>query len=222
MKVCTDACIFGAWVAEKVAGYRLPVTNCLDIGTGTGLLSLMLAQKISSTIVDAVEIEVNTYEQARENFSNSIFNDRLKIFHNDAKNFVPEKKYDLIICNPPFYENELLSNEKNKNIAKHDEGLRLKDLIDIIKTHHAETGSFSVLLPYHRVKYFEDLAEENKFFLKEKLLIRQTPTHNVFRGILLFGSERLSSSTNELIIKNEEGNYTGEFKELLKDYYLQL
>ncbi|MDB5199295.1 MAG: methyltransferase [Chitinophagaceae bacterium] len=222
MKVCTDACIFGAWVAEKVSGGRLPVTYCLDIGTGTGLLSLLFAQKNSNTIIDAVEIEENAYEQAKENFLNSKWNNRLQIFYTDVKNFIPGKKYDLVICNPPFYEKELLSNEKNKNIAKHDEGLMLKDLIAVIKKHLTKTGYFALLLPYQRIKYFEELAEENNFFLREKLLIRQTPSHNFFRGILFFGNNKEAIKINELIIKNDDGNYTEAFTDLLKEYYLKL
>ncbi|HEY8690795.1 MAG TPA: methyltransferase [Chitinophagaceae bacterium] len=221
MKVCTDACIFGAWIAKKLTGRELPVANCLDIGSGTGLLSLMFAQKNSCTIIDTVEIEENACEQANENFSNSKWNDRLKIFHTDAKDFVSQKKYDLIICNPPFYENELLSPKKNKNIAKHDAGLMLKDLITIIKTHLSATGYFAVLLPYQRIKYFEEQAEENNLFIHEKLLVRQTPAHNFFRGILFFGNNKTAVETNELSIKNGEG-YTKEFTELLKDYYLKL
>ena len=175
MKVCTDACIFGAWIAEKISGSMLPVASCLDVGSGTGLLSLMFAQKNPDVVIDAVEIEKNACEQAKENFSNSKWNNHLKIFYTDAKDFVAQRKYDLIISNPPFYENELLSNEKNKNIAKHDEGLMLKDLITIIKKHLAATGYFAILLPWHRIKYFEDLAEESNLFLQQKLLIRQRP-----------------------------------------------
>ena len=220
MKVCTDACIFGAWVAEKVAGFQQPVASVLDIGAGTGLLSLMLAQKNTNVIIDAVEVEESSYEQAKENFMNSKWNDRLTVFHTDVRNFDAGKKYDLVISNPPFYENELLSKEKNKNLAKHHEGLTLKDHIEIIKTHSA-TGHFAILLPYHRVKYFEDLAEGNGFSLKEKLLIRQTPSHNFFRGILLFSNRKSEIKTNELTIKNNNG-YTAEFTGLLKDYYLKL
>lgn len=222
MKVCTDTCLFGAWVAEKIACCRLPVASCLDIGTGTGLLSLMLAQKNPDIIIDSIEIEENAYRQAKENFTNSDWNNRLKIFHTDARSFISDKKYDLIISNPPFYENELLSTEKNKNIAKHDKGLTLKALTKVIKTHLTTTGYFAVLLPYHRIKYFEDLAEVNNFFLLEKLLIRQTPSHNFFRGILFLSSIKTDIRTTELTIKNNEGTYTQNFTDLLKDYYLKL
>lgn len=220
MKVCTDACLFGSLLPLSSGAGE--IVNVLDIGTGTGLLSLMYAQKNPHAIIDAVEIEENAYEQAKENFANSKWNARLKIFHSDVKDFIPGKKYDLIIANPPFYENELSSHEKNKNIAKHEEGLTLKLFIGIIKIHLAATGSVTMLLPYHRIKYFEELIEENNFFLEEKILVRQTPTHNFFRGILLFSKIASPSTTRELTIKDKEGNYTEAFIELLKDYYLNL
>ena len=141
---------------------------------------------------------------------------------NTIKDFIIEKKYDLIISNPPFYENELLSNQKNKNIAKHDEGLTLIDLIVVVKKYLSVTGYFAILLPYHRIKYFEGMAEENNLFLREKILIRQTPSHNFFRGILIFNNNKSDLQTNELIIKSAEGNYTDEFIELMKEYYLKL
>lgn len=221
MKVCTDACIFGAWIAEMASNSRLPLANCLDVGSGTGLLSLMFAQKNPYTLIDAVEIEEKAYGQANVNFSNSKWNDRLKIFHTDVKDFVSQRKYELIISNPPFYENELLSNEKNKNIAKHDKGLTLKDIIAIVKMHLSATGFFAVLLPYHRIKYFEELAEENNLFPQSKLLIRQTRLHNFFRGILFLGKNKTTMETNDLTIK-DNNSYTEEFTVLLRDYYLTL
>jgi tRNA1Val (adenine37-N6)-methyltransferase len=221
MKVCTDACLFGSVVAD-LAKENEPIIHVLDIGTGTGLLSLMYAQRNPGALVDAVEIEENAYIQANENFIRSHWKDRLKIFHTDIKDFVAGKQYDLIISNPPFFEDELLSKEKNKNIAKHDHGLTFTDLIRIIKKHLAPTGLFAVLLPYSRIKYFEALAAENKFFIQHKILIRQTPSHNFFRGILFFSNRIWDIKNKELTIKSSDGNYTPEFAELLKDYYLKL
>jgi tRNA1Val (adenine37-N6)-methyltransferase len=222
MKVCTDACLFGAWLAEKIKAGKLPVKNCLDIGTGTGLLPLMIAQKNQDIIIDAVELEEGAYQQAKQNFINSKWNSRLNIIHTDAKKFAATKKYHLIITNPPFYENELLSAERNKNLAKHDEGLRLKDLIRVIKDHLDDSGYFAILLPWHRIKYFEELAAENNFFPMEKLLVRQTPAHDFFRGILFYTRMQDEVKVNELTIKNTQGNYTPAFAGLLKDYYLNL
>ena len=221
MKVCTDACIFGAWISAEVRGNELREMSCLDIGAGTGLLSLMLAQK-NSFEIDAIEIESNAFEQAKENFKNSPWSEQLKIFKADAKEFLSPKKYDLIISNPPFFENDLLSTQENTNIAKHNAALTLSDLLSVIKNNISEHGKFAIILPYPRTDYFEKLVNENKFHLNKKLLIKQTPTHNFFRSILLFSKKKTTVEVSELIIKNEKGNYTQEFTELLKDYYLNL
>ena len=216
MKVCTDACIFGAWLAN----YSLAAATCLDIGTGTGLLSLMYAQQNLTATIDAVEIEENAFEQAKENFQHSRWSDRLQVFKADIKEFKPGKKYDLIISNPPFYENDLLSTQKNKNIAKHDAGLNFSDLIKAVRNNLKDDGNFAVLLPYQRIEYFEKLAGEHNFFVKEKLLIKQSSKHNFFRGILVFSNLHSSYTIKELIIKTDNDEYTVEFKELLKNYYL--
>lgn len=222
MKVCTDACIFGSWIAKKVVSCRLSVNRVLDIGSGTGLLSLMYAQKDLQAKIDAVEIDEKAFIQTIENFKNSKWNERFKTFHGDIKEFVSENKYDLVISNPPFYENDLLSEQKNKNIAKHNTALSLNDLILVIKNNIKKDGHFAIILPYPRINFFEDLAEKNHFFLREKLLIRQTPKHNFFRGILLFSDIKRSRIIREFIIKNQTGNYTDEFVGLLKGYYSQL
>ncbi|MEO6330376.1 MAG: methyltransferase [Ginsengibacter sp.] len=220
MKVCTDACIFGAWAAEKIKNELSATQVVLDIGTGSGLLSLMLAQK-SQAVIEAIEIDEGAFKQAGDNFKRSLWSERLHIFHADAKYFSSERKYDFIISNPPFYENDLLSSTKNKNVARHDEGLKFDELILTIKKNLHTHGSFALLLPYHRINYFEDIAEKNHFFLKEKLLIKPTPAHDFFRGILLFTQTKTSPLINELIIKNYEA-YSEDLVCLMKDYYLNL
>lgn len=220
MKVCTDSCVLGAWVAKKIEN-KINPKDILDVGAGTGLLSLMLAQKAPATI-DAVEINAAAFKQARENFIASPWNERLQIFHVNIKSWETETKYDLIICNPPFFENDLKPQELNKNEARHDEALKLSDLITIAEQRLNADGYFAILLPYHRILFFEKIAAENNFYLIEKLLIKQTPTHQYFRGILLFSRAGKRSITNELTIKNEIENYTEAFKKLLEDYYLAL
>ena len=221
MKVCTDACILGAWVAEAVASGQLQATRCLDIGAGTGLLSLMLAQK-SSAKITSIEIDKNAFTQAIDNFKTSLWSERLKALHTDAKNYYEDRKYDLIISNPPFFEDDLLSPAKIKNVAKHDESLKLNELILVIKRNLDSKGNFAVLLPFRRVNYFEGIAIENVFFLKEKLLIKHTAYHNYFRSILIFSKLKIDSPfIKELVIKNKEGSYTDDFAELMSDYYLE-
>jgi len=221
MKVCTDSYLFGAWVAEKSEGKEINPLRILDIGSGTGLLSLMTAQK-SFAIIDAVEIDENSFIQTKENFMQSPWNKRLQAFHGDIKNWGSPNKYDLIISNPPFYENDLKSTNQTKNQAKHHDTLTLKELIQSIKTNLADNGNFAVLLPFHRIDLFKNLAAENNFFLINELLVKQSPHHSYFRGILLFAKEKKTLTSKELIIKKNEGDYTEEFKYLLKDYYTKL
>lgn len=218
MKVCTDSSLFGAWIAEKFENILQP-KNILDIGSGTGLLTFMLAQK-SPAIIDAVEIDENSFEQTMINFQNSHWKDRLNVFHADIKTWEAEKKYDLIISNPPFFENDLRSANQNKNVAKHHDGLTLKELLNSVKKYLTADGNLAVLLPFHRVEQFKNDATEFNFFPREELFVRQTENHTFFRGMLLFGRNKMNASTRAITIKNKEGHYTKEFNRLLKDYYL--
>lgn len=218
MKVCTDSCLFGAYVADKL---ELQNSNILDIGTGTGLLTLMLAQKTGATI-DAVEIDDKAFLQAKENFKNSPWNERLKIINADIQNWVAEKKYNFIISNPPFFENDLRSDNKSKNAAKHDTQLTLSDLLKVIDRNLTADGKAALILPYHRSDDLDQLLQIHNFFIEEKILVKQTPKHNYFRIFLIFGRDKKNIVEKEITIKDEHNNYTDPFKVLLKDYYLHL
>ena len=219
MKVCTDSCLFGAWIADKLEQNKIDAVNLLDIGAGTGLLSLMIAQKKQISI-DALEIDENSFHQTHLNFTASPWSQQLKVFHEDVKNWNNLGKYELIISNPPFYENDLKASQQNKNVAKHNDGLTFAELIKSVRENLATNGKFAVLLPYQRVAYFKQLALENGLFLEEELSVKQTPKHNWFRGILLFSQTMAIPVISVMTIKNSEGHYTKEFNDLLKDYYL--
>ncbi len=219
MKVCTDSCLFGAWVADKIEYKIIRPERILDIGAGTGLLSLMLAQK-SKAQIDAVEINENSFFQTKENFNESQWSNKLQVFHCDIRNWSSNQKYDLIISNPPFFENDLKSSDQNKNLAKHHDGLTFAELLSSFSKYLNKGGHFAVLLPFHRIEFFKKMAVENNFHLSEEWLVKQTPRHSFFRGMLLFGTKRESFSSKELTIKNQEGNYNEGFNYLLKDYYL--
>lgn len=221
LKVSTDSCLFGAWVAKKMESEKLKVENLLDIGTGTGLLMLMLAQKCNATI-DGIEIDTASYLQAKENIEASRWNDRLHLFHADVKSFRFQKKYDFIITNPPFYESDLKSDSSNRNVAMHDEGLKLIELLYIVDENLDAEGSFAVLLPFHRTDEFISKALTLNLFLNKRLNVRQTMNHSYFRSLLLFGRKKTELHINELSIKNELNQYTSSFENLLKDYYLYL
>jgi tRNA1Val (adenine37-N6)-methyltransferase len=218
MKVCTDSCILGAWFAQK----RLDDSLILDIGSGTGLLMMMLAQKNNATI-HGIEMDSSASNQSKENINETKWRNRLTTFCGDIRSHPFSGQYNFIITNPPFFENDLSSPSNEKNIAKHSHGLTLEELIITINKNLEPTGSFGILLPYHRTAYFENLALQNNFFVKGKLLIKQTSAHDYFRGIIHFSRcEENNISIQELIIKDENKNYTKEFTELMKDYYLYL
>ncbi len=221
MKVCTDACIFGALVAKHLSEHKRNAESILDIGTGTGLLSLLLAQK-TNALIDTIEIDKAAALQANKNFEASPWKERLNIFNTGAGEFSSEKKYDCIISNPPFFEDDLKSGDEKKNAAKHDTTLTLLQLLEVTNRYLAPAGIFAVLLPYHRLDYFIAAAAIYHLFVKEKILIKHTATHPYFRGVLFFMGNSTIPITTELAIKETNGNYTPAFNSLLKDYYLNL
>ncbi len=220
MKVCTDACLFGAWVAEKVDRREITVDSILDIGCGTGLLSLMLAQR-SNAVTDAIEIDEMAAEQAVENIDASPWKNRLQVICGDARTVHLGRKYDLIISNPPFFENGLRSNDAKRNIALHGDALSFEELVAAVTKHISPDGIFAVLLPYHRKDDFIRLALKEKYFLEEEVSVRQTPAHPYFRSMLLFGMKGSTPLQTSLTIR-ENDLYTKAFAVLLEDYYLKL
>lgn len=219
MKVCTDACILGAWFAQKAPAW----SQVLDIGSGTGLLMLMLAQKHKGEI-RGIELDLAAYRQLRDNIGQSPWKNMLKVFPGDVRTFSFPEKFDFIITNPPFFENDLPSATEGEILAKHSRELTLAQLLSVIDANLSPEGSFGILLPYHRTAWFaEQAAARYGFSLREQLLVRQTPRHDFFRSILYFSRHRqVSIPTTELTIQNSEGGYTPDFVELMKDYYLYL
>lgn len=232
MKVTTDACLFGAWVAEKVSGLKKKtsekgsaISTALDIGAGTGLLSLMLLQKNPSLKVDAIEIDKATANQATENISSSRWKEAITIINADVKKHTSPLQYDIIISNPPFYEGELKGDNLKKNTAHHDDGLLLSDLLQIIKDMLSSTGYFYLLLPYKRLNEAISLFKQCELAADSVVYVRQTVKHDYFRimikGKLKKGIE-VPFDKSEISVRNEEQQYTIEFINLLKDYYLYL
>lgn len=231
MKVSTDACILGAYVAKNYA--QSPKT-ILDIGAGTGLLSLMLAQASQANIT-AVEIDEKSFLQAKSNFANSNWTSRLYIFYQSfqeyAKAFSPTLSYDLLICNPPFFVNSLKSEKKEKNLARHTDSLPFEDLLIGAEKLTHQGSLFIVLLPVRESEIFENILQD--FYLQstyfqviEKLFISDNPSTKPHRVILTL--KKLSQNhdseiiTKLLTIKDATGAYTSDFVDLMKDYYLYL
>lgn len=218
MKVCTDACILGAWFAATIG----QVDRVLDIGSGTGLLMLMLAQKVEADI-DGVEIEERCFEQLEINISHAPWSARVRASYGDIRTYSAAAPYSFIITNPPFYENDLVSADSGDQLAKHSQQLSLRELVESIDKHLNNQGTFGVLLPYHRWKYFDTLATGSGFHPLSKAFIRHSPSHPHFRAILHYGRQpgKKIEQTN-LSIHKCEGGYSDEVSALLKDYYLYL
>ena len=216
MKVCTDACIQGAFTAAFVK----QETRILDIGAGTGLLSLMLAQQ-SPAVIDALELDEAAFRQAAANFESSPWPGRLHALHQDVQTYAPAELYPFIITNPPFFENDLKGPDSRRNAAMHTTTLDYAALLNAVQRLLTPHGRFSVLLPYEGFQRFREMAEAAGYTLQELLEVRQTPGHGFFRSIGIFGRGG-GTHARELTVHDAARQYTPAFTALLKDYYLYL
>ncbi len=230
MKVTTDACLFGAWVARRIKLSReqrdtTVGEKLLDIGSGTGLLSLMMAQENPSLDIEAIEIDANAAGQASDNFQLSPWKERILIHQGDIRQAGFTHQFRYIVSNPPFYENDLKSPDPLKNLAHHQEGLLLIDFPDIIKKHLEPGGQFYLLLPFKRKEEIIAFMHQNGFSISSMVQIKQSINHPYFRLMLeakYSKAEIEIAEINEMIISNKENEYSSEFISLLKEYYLHL
>jgi len=213
MKVTTDACILGAYTDAQQA------KNILDIGTGTGLLALMLAQK-SEAKIEAVEIDKNAYNQTVMNVNASIFKDKIRVYHTSIQDFVTLHAYDLIISNPPFFQNHLRSENQPRNNSIHTDALSFEDLLRAVLRLLSLHGTFVVLLPAYESSIFESLSISKGLYPQKKLTIRHRKDNKILRIITTFGRIKQEIINEELNIKNADESYSLDFQALLKDYYL--
>lgn len=220
MKVTTEACLFGAFVAR-----HFQAQHVLDIGAGTGLLSLIYAQHAPTSDITAVELDPSAARQAQSNFENSPWAPHLHLVEADIKAFQTEKKIDLIVSNPPFYQSDLRSENKQRNLAHHDTGLLLKDLVVVCDRLSKENTKVCILLPVGRVEEVEQLFADLHWFLVQKIGIRSSNEHPIFRYFLVFSKIKpLAIDLGEISIRHSKRdlNYTPVFVDLLKDLYLFL
>lgn len=220
MKVTTDACLFGAITAIQLL--EPAQKYVLDIGSGTGLLSLMLAQQNPKLLIDAVEIDLAAVEESRKNVAESKYAAAINIHHTDICDYVAQHYYDLVVTNPPFYENDLKSNSNQRNKALHDATLTLNILMEQIDRLVKPTGAFSILLPYQRAAYFTAVAAALQWNINSRIDLKQTEEHTSFRSILYFKKADASIKPHKTIIIKEKDAYTEAFIQFLKAYYLHL
>lgn len=214
LKVGTDACILGAW-----SHHNAP-RSILDIGTGTGLLALMLAQRYNAPI-DALEPDLTAAVQAAENFSNSPWQSSIALHTLPLQEYFPGHAYDLIVCNPPFYASHLKTESKSRNMALHQETLGFDELASHSSRLLAANGCLFVLLPPRQAREFEQQAIGHGLHVQQRLQVNDRPALPVHRMVCSFGKNPpVQEQTARLSIRDSVGAYSREFSIMMKDYYL--
>lgn len=224
MKVCTDSCLFGALLPVM---YHLQPVQVLDIGTGTGLLSLMYAQVDPHAVIEAMELDEAACSQAAENFKASPWSERLKAIHIDFKCFSKEGltnpgHYDLIFSNPPFYVGDLKSPDAQRNSALHSTDLNFKDLLEGAAGLLKADGVLTVLVPYTRAEAFVQEAGLVGLYLKRHYKVANANGKPFFRSVLLFTSIKGDLEEEVIYIRDANQEYSLKFRELLHPFYLNL
>ena len=214
-KVGTDGVLLGA--SADISGAR----RILDIGTGTGLIALMLAQRCDAEIV-AIEPDSDSYNQCCENVDRSRWNDRIKVENTALQNFVHAEKFDLIITNPPFFTDSLKNPDPRKSASRHNDSLTNLELLKGVSRLMAEGGRLQVIMPYAEGNIFIAEASEHGFYCNNILKIRPLPTSEIRRMILTFSKQRLNPTEKFLTVEHgKRHEFTEEYINLTRDFYLK-
>ena len=216
MRVGTDAVLFAQWVEVMTSD------NALDVGTGSGVIPLILAQKGVGS-VDAVELDSDSYEEANMNFNISVYSDKLSVVQSDVRTYADdiEKKYDLIVSNPPYYASDVKPIKEKKVMARHVSTLSFRDLLVAAKKMMKEDARFALVLPFYESRLFIKEAESLGFYLQKEFLISPIEGKDPNRVNMQFVLNKVEKVETELFtIRNKDYSYTEEYKEFLKDFYL--
>lgn len=217
MKVGTDAVLLGSWVQT------LDAIRILDIGTGTGLIALMLAQK-SNAVIDAMDVDEGAFLQAKENFRISPWFNRLHIYHQSFQDYVAEKrgKYDLIVSNPPYFQHASKPSHESRINARHNDLLSFSELINGVKELLSINGRFCVILPYKEGMEFMDQAHMQGLFCHHIVRVKTKASKPEKRLMLEFGFRFGLLTEEELIIQEEDNSFTDDYIHLTSEYYMNL
>ena len=214
MKVGTDGVLLGSWANGG--------EHILDIGTGTGLLALMMAQRFEKSLIDAIEIEENAYQQAAQNVAKSVFKNKINIIHSSLQNFAKSNinQYDSIICNPPYFVNSLKNNEKSKTIARHNDTLPFNELISLAYKLLKTEGTLSLVLPVNIFPLIETEAVIYGFFLNRKISIKTTEKKQPKRVLVEYKKEPTQIETSTEYLLNQNGEKSIWYQQLTNIFYI--
>ncbi|WP_051238830.1 tRNA1(Val) (adenine(37)-N6)-methyltransferase [Gaetbulibacter saemankumensis] len=219
MKIGTDSVLLGAWANINPHPY-----STLDIGAGTGILSLMLAQRTHAEIIDALEIDDEAYEQCVENFEQSDWGDRLFCYHASLEEFAEEIEdtYDLIICNPPFYKEDYKTENSQRDLARFSDAMPFDHLIKSVVKLLSDNGKFNVIIPFKEESDFIEIAKNHHLFPNRILQVKGSPKSEFKRSLLEFSFEENSPQIDTLIIETARHEYTEDYINLTKDFYIKM
>ncbi len=218
MKVGTDGVILGAYIKPFNA------KNIIDIGTGTGLIALMLAQKFAESKITGIDINPEATELAKTNFQNSIWTKRLSAITTDLKQFKPTNKFDLIVSNPPFYSTNVLSPNKLRAVARHNQHLKPEDLLKFCINNLSENGKCFFIYPSNIKDEFIETAKNYGLVSRSVLEIKPNFDKEVIRNIIYAGfNDSLEIKSQTICIeKYKRHDFSTEYINMTKDYYLKL
>ena len=219
MKIGTDGVLLGAWTSVDKNPFSV-----LDVGSGTGVLSLMIAQRSYAENIEALEIDADAYEQCSENFENSPWADRLFCYHASLLEFVEEidDKFDLIICNPPFYSEDYKTDNDARDLARFNDAMPFEHLIFSVANLLSEDGLFSVVIPFKEEANFIALASKSGLFPNRVLRVKGHSTSEIKRSLIEFSFTQQDTNISELIIETARHQYTDDYIALTKDFYLKM
>jgi tRNA1Val (adenine37-N6)-methyltransferase len=220
MKVGTDGVLLGAWTPLENNPY-----NILDIGAGTGVITLMLAQRSHAEQIDAIEIDDDAYEQAVDNFESSNWGDRLFCYHAGLDEFVEEMEedeYDLIVSNPPFYTENYTSGDEQRDKARFTESLPFEELIEAASILLSEIGVFAVIIPFKEEENFTAIAKDFNLHPFKITRVKGTPETEIKRSLIAFSRAEAQTTIDELVIETARHQYTPEYINLTRDFYLKM
>ncbi len=219
MKVGTDGVLLGAWTSLDSSPDTI-----LDIGSGTGLIALMLAQRSTASVIDAIEIDTDAFEQCVANFEASPWADRLFCYHASFQEFYEEieESYDLIVSNPPFFQEDVSSGLVARDTARQNQSLPYLSLFEGIKKLLALNGALAMIIPYASESTVLTLAANRGFYPSRITRVRGTPTALFKRSLLQLSRNKNATDIQELVIELERHVYTQEYIHLTKDFYLKM